>query len=835
MSSRKLTDFDSQLDQIRMHLPSYLREKGYDVTNGNKICCLSPEHDDKHPSMSMFIAEQAYPLVKCMGCGVTMDIFNAANILEGRPIMGPGFINNTVSYLADKFGIELTYKKMSEDEMYELNMYQAYDAVANYIIAQTDFNDLQIEEIKKRKLTPEFMKKYLIGICNDVNALRENLKMLGFMSSFIDEIDLSNKYIFNERSLIYTICDDYGRPVAFSARNLKYDGVRDEKGNFINGPKFVSSRTVIKKNIFKKNERLYLLDKAKKTSEPIIVVEGISDALTLHINGVINAVGVLGSEFSETHVDKLRRNGIYDIIICLDNDSTGIEKAKKLLDSVVAKTHDIRFRFIFLPDEYDEAGAKIKSDPDEFIRKYGINKFKELPRIDSFTWRLSQFDTDEFDSESVTLALIPIITSEPSPIRREKMIAELSLFTGYSDKVIRDEVNKSEIEKTRRVQNSKKHVIEKLVKELESSEAKDPELIINEALSNIHQINQSHNAGLMETSTRINNILSIKEYQEDTENSSYVNWGPDMPYLSATTDGDIKAKLIFIGGGSNVGKTSWQVNLSWRIVENNSNAIVVFLSIDDSAKELLPRLICYDSAQRAWDNQDFNLFNVLNINKFAKPELYRDSREYAALCEQRDIFFKKYLQYAREDRFVMYDSSDGRSLDFIRTLLRNYREKYPSRYIYLFLDNFHLTQLNSDKSGREKFQTLSHEMKAMVVEFDATIISTVEYTKMPMNERPNNNNIAESNSLVYDSNMIMHGWNELHGLREEAVAYHIDEDGYKRPIVVWGVGKNKIASFKGDIPCRSWPEKAFFVEMTDQEYKAVIAQNRAIMSGESED
>ena len=112
------------------------------------------------------------------------------------------------------------------------------------------------------------------------------------------------------------------------------------------------------------------------------------------------------------------------------------------------------------------------------------------------------------------------------------------------------------------------------------------------------------------------------------------------------------------------------------------------------------------------------------------------------------------------------------------------------------MDNFHLTQLEDDKSGREKFQTLSHEMKAMVVEYDATLISTVEYTKMPMNERPNNNNIAESNSLVYDSNLIMHGWNELHGLREKAVAYHEDEDHVKRPIVVWGVGKNKIASLK---------------------------------------
>ena len=30
--------------------------------------------------------------------------------------MGPSFISNTVSCLADKFNIELTYKKMAEDE-----------------------------------------------------------------------------------------------------------------------------------------------------------------------------------------------------------------------------------------------------------------------------------------------------------------------------------------------------------------------------------------------------------------------------------------------------------------------------------------------------------------------------------------------------------------------------------------------------------------------------------------------------------------------------------------------------------------------------------------------
>lgn len=828
MSYKRLTDFDGQLNTIRMFLPSYLREHNIDVTGGKKIRCLNPDHNDSNPSMSMFNAEQGYPLLKCMGCGTTMDIFNVANVLEDKPIMGPGFIDNTVSYLADKFDVELTYRKMTEDEVYELNMYQAYEAASNFITSQDDFNELQLKEMEKRNFSPEFMKKYRIGICNDIHKLRENLKSLGFMSTFIDEIDLNNSNIFNFHNIIYTICDDNGRPVAFQARNLTFIDEINEEGKFVNGPKFIGSKSSIKKNIYRKNERLYLLDKAKKSKDSLIVVEGNSDALSLHNHGLTNAVGICGSDLSENHINTLRRNGIYDIVLCLDNDDTGVAKAKKMLDTLVSKIHDIRFRFIFLPDKYDSDGNKLKVDPDEYVRENGIESFKELPRIDAFSWRLAQFDDDDYDPEHIALSMVPIIISEPSPIRREKMIAELSIFTGYSDKVIRDEVNKTQIENNRRVETSKRAIIEKLIKELESSENKDSELVINEALSNIHQINQSHNAGIMESSTRINNILSIKEYQEDTEGSTYINWGGDMPTLSATTDGDVQAKLIFVGGGSNVGKTSWLVNMSWRIVEHNPNAMVICLSIDDSAKELLPRLICYDASQRAWDNQELDLFDSFSINKFAKPDLYKDSREYPAIIEERDIFYKKYLQYAREDRFVLYDSADGRSLEFIRTLLRNYREKYPNRYIYLFLDNFHLTQLDGDKTGREKFQTLSHEMKAMVVEFNATIVSTVEYTKMPMNERPNNNNIAESNSLVYDSNLIMHGWNELHGLREKALAYHIDEHGYKRPIVVWGVGKNKIASFKGDIYTRSWPEKAFFVEITEQEYNALIQQNDAL-------
>ena len=621
MSYRKISDFENQLDSIRMFLPAYLHEHGLNVENGKKICCLNPDHNDHNPSMSMFMAEQGYPLVKCMSCGSTMDIFNAAHVLEDKPMSGPGFVDNTVAYLADKYGIELVYRKLSEDEVYELNMYQAYEAASNYITSRTDLNEKQIAEMEKRQFSPDFMKRYRIGVCNDVGAMRHHLNTLGFKNTFIDEIDLCNPALFSPSNFIYTICDEFGRPVGFQARNLIYDGVVNDEGRLVNGPKFIGTKNGIKKNIYKKGERLYLLDKARKTTESIFIVEGNSDALSLHNNGMFNAVGICGLEFSEAHLNTLRRNGLYDITMCLDNDAAGRNKAVEMLDKVISKTHDIKFSFVFLPDEYVD-GVRTKVDPDEFIRKYGIEEFKKLPRVSSFSWRLSLFEDEDMDAADICEKMVPIITSEPSSIRREKMISELSVFTGYSDRVIRDEVNKSEREKDRRCEDSKRLIIDKLVKDL-SSDSKDAESLLGEALSNIGQINHMNNTDIMDTSARVNNILGIKEYQEDPTSGKYTDWGGDMPILSAATDGDIQEKVIFIGGSSNSGKTSWQVNLSWRIVENNPHAMVIFLSIDDSAKELLPRFISYDASKRARDNSNLDIFDTININKFAKPEFGR--------------------------------------------------------------------------------------------------------------------------------------------------------------------------------------------------------------------
>lgn len=832
--SIRISDFQEQLQKVKQFLPQYLAEHGLDVNNGRKIKCLNPNHDDSNPSMSMFMAEEGYPLVRCHGCEATMDIFSAAHVLEEKPIMGPGFVNETVSYLAEKYNIEIAYKSLSEEEMYELNMYQAYSFVAKYITSRTDLNKLQQDELNRRNFGADFCKKYNIGVCNDLEDMRTALVSAGFTNSFLDEIDLLNKNIFNSNTIIYTISDDYGRPVAFMARNLIFDGIIDPETNkFKNGPKFIGSKTSLRKNIYKKNERLYLLHIAKKEKKPIYIVEGNSDALSLHNNGIFNAVGICGLGLSDMHLNTLRRNSCYDLIICLDNDEPGKAKARKILDDVLNRIHDIKVRFVFLPEEYDSDGNKIKTDPDEYIRKYGAESFLSLEKIEPFRWRLEQYDeSQDTDNETIALSMIPIIVSEPSSIRREKMISELSMYTGYSERSIRDEISNIQNSVNDKISASKKAVLDKLFADIQESK-NDQLILLNGAIDDIYEINKAANANILDTTTRINNVIAIKEYEEDEKNSSSLILGDDMKAFSASIDGDITGKVIYIGGASNVGKTAQIINLLWRIAMYNDDVCLPFLSIDDSLKDIIPRLACFDASYEAYLSGDKNTFSILDINKFAKPALYRNEIIYDVIMNCRESFFSKFLEFARQDRVVLLDSIDGRSISFVESILKNYREKFPERKLIFFLDNFHLLQIDGNVDGREKYKVLSHELKALAVKYEATIISSVEYTKMPPEQEPNNNNIAESVSLVYDSNLIWHGFNELHGLRERALSFFY-EDGFKYPIVKFMAGKNKISSFKGDAYFKFFPEKSLYIEVSQETAFAIREQNKLEQEQESQ-
>ena len=119
------------------------------------------------------------------------------------------------------------------------------------------------------------------------------------------------KDIFTNR-IMFTIKDNYGNPVGFSARI--YDNSNEAK--------YVNSKETL---IFKKGSILYNFWRAKdeiRKKKEIIISEGQMEVIRLHTIGVNNAVALLGTSFTNEHLNIIK-NIKANVILNLDQDEAG--------------------------------------------------------------------------------------------------------------------------------------------------------------------------------------------------------------------------------------------------------------------------------------------------------------------------------------------------------------------------------------------------------------------------------------------------------------------------------------------------------------------------------
>ena len=160
--------------------------------------------------------------------------------------------------------------------------------------------------------------------------------------------------------LIFSIRDTEQRPIAFGGRILPQLSATKEAAKYINSPET---------RLFSKSNHLYGLDivRAATKSDPhIIVVEGYTDVIMAHQQGLNNVVAALGTAVGERHVSILRRFADR-ITLVLDGDEAGQRRTNEVLELFVAAQVDLRV--LTLPSGLD---------PCDFLRDHGRAAFDEL-------------------------------------------------------------------------------------------------------------------------------------------------------------------------------------------------------------------------------------------------------------------------------------------------------------------------------------------------------------------------------------------------------------------------------------------------------------------------
>ncbi len=321
--------------------------------SGGNLFGLCPFHGEKTASFSVAPEKGIY---YCFGCHKGGGAVNFMMEMEGLSYP------DAVRALAKRAGMEVP-----EDEQYQSRYRQQERLWALMKEAGRFFHSqlyspvgaAGLEYVKKRGLSKSVLTQFGVGYApNSWNALVDAMRQKGYTDQELRDADLvgeKNGRIYDRfrNRIMFPIIDVRGNVIGFGGRVLD-----DSTPKYLN-----TSETLI----FNKRKNLFGLNFAKKSKQGfIILVEGNIDVITLHQYGFDNAVASLGTSLTEEHAALLSRY-TEEIVLTYDGDEAGQRAAKRaipMLEKVGIKVKVLRMR-----------DAK---DPDEFLHKFGPDKFKLL-------------------------------------------------------------------------------------------------------------------------------------------------------------------------------------------------------------------------------------------------------------------------------------------------------------------------------------------------------------------------------------------------------------------------------------------------------------------------
>ena len=325
--------------------------------SGSNLFGLCPFHGEKTASFSVAPDKGIY---YCFGCHKGGNAVNFMMEVEGLSYP------DAVRALAKRAGMTVP-----EDEQYQSRYRQQERLWALHKEAARFFHAQLLapegaEALKYalgRGMPKSTIINFGIGYAPDswtslVDALRkkgytdEELKESGLVT-----VSQKNGRIFDRfrDRLMFPIIDVRGNVIGFGGRIMKNDP---------NAAKYLNSPETL---IFNKRKNLFGLNVAKKSKLGyLILVEGYMDAIALHQYGFDCAVASLGTSLTEEHAVLLSRY-TENVVLIYDGDTAGQRAAQRAIPML------------------EKAGLSIKvltlkdtKDPDEYLKKFGADRFKLL-------------------------------------------------------------------------------------------------------------------------------------------------------------------------------------------------------------------------------------------------------------------------------------------------------------------------------------------------------------------------------------------------------------------------------------------------------------------------
>ena len=393
--------------------------------SGSNLFGLCPFHGEKTASFSVAPDKNIY---YCFGCHKGGGPINFMMEVEGLSYPDAG------RALAKRAGMEVP-----EDEQYQSRyrqqerLWALMKEAARYFHAQLylEAGKEGLAYAQKRGMTKGTLTKFGIGFApNAWNGLCDAMRKKGYTDQELRDAGLvseKNGRIYDRfrNRLMFPIIDTRGNIIGFGGRVMD-----DSTPKYLNSPETL---------IFNKRKNLFALNLAKKSKLGyLILVEGYMDAIALHQYGFDCAVASLGTSLTEEHAALLSRY-TEQVYLIYDGDEAGQRAAQRAIPML--EKAGIRIKVLKMRD------AK---DPDEFLKKFGPDRFKLLLEESSnrVEYQLNairaKYDLREDDQKiRYVHDAAELISTLESAIQREVYSGRVAESAGITMDTMKLEVNKA--------------------------------------------------------------------------------------------------------------------------------------------------------------------------------------------------------------------------------------------------------------------------------------------------------------------------------------------------------------------------------------------------------
>ena len=361
---------------------------------GSSYKCVCPFHDDRNPSMSISQSKQIFHCFACKAGGDAIKF-----VMDYEKLTYPeaieriaSLVNFSLEYTNDKAPTQKENKHILEkaNAFYRSEFFK-HEAAVRYIYSR-GINDAMIEKFELGWAGDSASTIRLLQNENiepkealEVGIVKQNEK--GIYASFIERIT-------------FPIYSHTTRLVGFGGRTIS-----DHPAKYVNSPQSV---------VFDKSKLFYGYHLAKQSifeKKQIIITEGYLDVIMLHYAGFTNAVAVLGTALTTSHLPLLKRGEI-SVVLCFDGDGAGINAA-------------IKSSRLLSQNEIDGSVVIIKggADPADMVFAGRSEELKEM--FDSGT------ELGEFYIEQIVKKY-----DISRPVQKQKCLEEIMEFTNSLKPVI---------------------------------------------------------------------------------------------------------------------------------------------------------------------------------------------------------------------------------------------------------------------------------------------------------------------------------------------------------------------------------------------------------------